>query len=190
MSTFDNPSSAINPSMPSNIPPTSEFLELPFQRPPSPWLELNSDTPDDPHESCNFQVINRREKIHRIRGVRNFPAEITYVVSPSEIWVRLHNHIAKKLTISTNNTPNREINISEGTYVFTPLNEDILVRARVLVYDSEKRQALLRLIDHGKVVWRDDNALFEMKNKRDEMRKYPWQAIPVTLQGAVPANGV
>uniref|UniRef100_A0AC34FCM9 Tudor domain-containing protein n=1 Tax=Panagrolaimus sp. ES5 TaxID=591445 RepID=A0AC34FCM9_9BILA len=184
MSPTDVPSSSLS------IDISPALQELPFQKPPSPWLELKSDAPKGSDEPCHFQLINRREKIHRIRGVRNFPAEVTYVVSPSEIWVRLPNHIAHKLTISTNNAPNRETNIAEGIYVFTPLNENILVRARVLLYDSEKKQALLRLIDHGKVVWRDDNALFEMKNKRDEMRKYPWQALPIILQGVVPANGV
>uniref|UniRef100_A0AC35FQ71 Tudor domain-containing protein n=1 Tax=Panagrolaimus sp. PS1159 TaxID=55785 RepID=A0AC35FQ71_9BILA len=188
MDSIEIPSSSIKPVVSLN--PSTASFELQFQRPSSPWLELSADAPKGSVEPCHFQLINQREKIHRIRPLRSFPAEITHIVSPSEIWVRLLNHIADKLTISTNNAPNLETNIVEGIYVFTPLNENILVRARVLFNDCKKKQTLLRLIDHGKLVWRDENAIFEMKSKKDEMRKYPWQAIPITLQGVIPKNGI
>uniref|UniRef100_A0AC35F3R4 Uncharacterized protein n=1 Tax=Panagrolaimus sp. PS1159 TaxID=55785 RepID=A0AC35F3R4_9BILA len=71
----------------------------------------------------------------------------------------------------------------------TPLNEDILVRARIILFDNIKQKYLLRLIDHGKPVWRNAKDIYEMKSKNDEMRKYPWQAIPIVLQGIEPENG-
>lgn len=72
----------------------------------------------------------------------------------------------------------------------TPLNEDILVRARIILFDNIKQKYLLRLIDHGKPVWRNAKDIYEMKSEKDKLRKYPWQAIPIVLQGIEPENGV
>uniref|UniRef100_A0AC35GI29 Tudor domain-containing protein n=1 Tax=Panagrolaimus sp. PS1159 TaxID=55785 RepID=A0AC35GI29_9BILA len=160
-------------------------------RPPSPYLELKPTArpgTTEPHQ-LNHQLIQNREKIHRIRPRTNFFAEITYVTSPSEIWIRPCNHISDKLTIPFNQSLELETNLKENVYVMTPLNEDILVRARIILFDNSKQKYLLRLIDHGKPVWRNANDIYEMKFKNDEIRKYPWQAIPIVLQGIEPENG-
>ena len=77
--------------------------------------------------------------------------------------------------------------LRKGLYVFTPINETTLVRARILNFDNEKEIALVRFIDNGDVAWRDKSALFEMDF---EKRQFPWQAIPIVLQGAEPQNEV
>ena len=85
------------------------------------------------------------------------------------------------------NAPPLETGLRPDVYVFTPIDAETLVRARILDYDSEKERALVRLIDHGDIAWRDKNALFEMEF---EKRQYPWQASPIILQGVEPENEV
>ena len=150
-------------------------------------------------------------------------------------------------------TPNMAAtDLKEGAYVLAPLDEEILVRARILEYLPEEKRALVRFIDHGDIGWRDAKVLFETKSKRevvsthdlkhgrevlaqngagllmkarvieyspdekrvllhglqddytwrdetdvyeliprrDELRCYPWQTIPIMLQGIKPRNNV
>ena len=73
----------------------------------------------------------------------------------------------------------------------TPINDETLVRARILdVYHDQNNLVLLRLIDHGSVAWRKSSDIFEMKSRKDEMRLHPWQAIPIALFDVEPANKV
>uniref|UniRef100_A0AC34G686 Tudor domain-containing protein n=1 Tax=Panagrolaimus sp. ES5 TaxID=591445 RepID=A0AC34G686_9BILA len=157
-------------------------------RPISPYLELKPNARKGSTELDYFQMKLGREKIHRIRTRFNYLAYVTHVTSPSEIWVRPINHIADKLTLPFSDTPPLEKELKEDVYVMTPLDEDVLVRARILKFCDVKEKYLLRLIDHGKPVYRDAEDIFEMKSEKDEMRKHPWQAIPIVLQGVDPEN--
>uniref|UniRef100_A0AC34FAH2 Tudor domain-containing protein n=1 Tax=Panagrolaimus sp. ES5 TaxID=591445 RepID=A0AC34FAH2_9BILA len=145
-------------------------------RSPSPFLQNST----DPHSKIP-ELINDKNKIHRIRCRRNYNAVVTNVVSPSEIWVQILNHIADTLVIPTSDAPPLETELIERKYVMTPINEDILVRARIL--EVEESKVYLRLIDYGTTVWRDENAIFKMTGK---LHLFPWQACVVMLHGVLP----
>ena len=83
-----------------------------------------------------------------------------------------------------------EKDLRPHVYVMTPVDDEILVRARIMFCDYENAKVLVRLIDHGDEVWRSPTALFQMDSENDDIRKHPWQAIPVTLEGIKPKNGV
>uniref|UniRef100_A0A914Y8W9 Tudor domain-containing protein n=1 Tax=Panagrolaimus superbus TaxID=310955 RepID=A0A914Y8W9_9BILA len=130
------------------------------------------------------ELINDKNKIHRIRCRLNYNATVTNIISPSEIWVRIMNHIADTLVIPTSDAPPLETELIERKYVMTPLNEDILVRARIISVENAK--VFLRLIDFGTTVWRDENAIFKMT---DKLHCFPWQSFVVLLHGVIPKDG-
>uniref|UniRef100_A0AC35F4C8 Tudor domain-containing protein n=1 Tax=Panagrolaimus sp. PS1159 TaxID=55785 RepID=A0AC35F4C8_9BILA len=157
-----------------------QIKELPKKKPRSfsPYLKRSKDK-----ESKIPVFITKPTKIQRIRCHRNYNAIVKNVVSPSEIWIQVLNNISDKLILPTSNAPMLETELIENKYVMTPIDEETLVRGRIIA--AQDGRALIRLIDHGIAVWRDDNTVFKMPQP---LYSFPWQSRVVMLHGIKPKN--
>uniref|UniRef100_A0A8R1XMX2 Tudor domain-containing protein n=1 Tax=Onchocerca volvulus TaxID=6282 RepID=A0A8R1XMX2_ONCVO len=119
-----------------------------------------------------------RFKIHRIPLCRTARCFVSYVTSPSCIWVKPVNHITEKLQIRDLNTLVPVPVIHENRYVMAPLEEGVYARARICEIDQRTKFAKVLFIDEGTTSWMNSTCLAKM----DEMLSFhPWQAIPVAL---------
>uniref|UniRef100_A0AC35EYD2 Tudor domain-containing protein n=1 Tax=Panagrolaimus sp. PS1159 TaxID=55785 RepID=A0AC35EYD2_9BILA len=149
----------------------------------SPFLKDS----EDKDQTAKVLIIEK-PKIQRIRCRQNYNAVVTNVISPSEIWIQILNNISDKLVIPASDAPMLEKDLIENQYVMTPINEDTLVRGRIL--ETVDGKVLIRLIDHGSAVWRDANAVFKMSSPKDQLYCFPWQSKVVMLHGVKPKNQV
>uniref|UniRef100_A0AC34R0M4 Tudor domain-containing protein n=1 Tax=Panagrolaimus sp. JU765 TaxID=591449 RepID=A0AC34R0M4_9BILA len=133
----------------------------------------------EPKEDMTLLIEN---KIHRIRSRRPFYANVTYVVSPSEIWVQIVNHITENL-VKELNDPRTEVTSYEvNDYVLAPVNEKYLARARIV--EKFRTGAVVRFLDFGYLAFRKNAEFFIMEKK---LWYYPWQTIKVALHDVHPA---
>ncbi|KAE9552440.1 hypothetical protein FO519_004348 [Halicephalobus sp. NKZ332] len=158
-------------------PSDTEDDKVPQQRPISPYLDESQKPPI---------YITSPSKIHRIRCRRGYYATVMSVISPSEIYVRIVNHITETHLLIPNpskKTQKLAEDISVGTYVMTPYNESFYGRARIL--KIRKTGVILRFLDFGILAFRKANELFFMEEK---FKHFPWQTIKVALHNLSPVD--
>uniref|UniRef100_A0A7E4ULL7 Tudor domain-containing protein n=1 Tax=Panagrellus redivivus TaxID=6233 RepID=A0A7E4ULL7_PANRE len=144
----------------------------------SPVLELR------PGEKTR-SFIQSTDKIRRLVPRHVFSAEFVHLLSPSAIYLRLTNHITKKLEIPyTNDLKHAEI--KSGKYVMAPIRPDTLGRARIIEHSTRGDQVYVFFIDAGECATVSSNHLFEIPK---ELAGHPWQVITVKLHGLDPVDG-
>uniref|UniRef100_A0A7E4VZK7 Tudor domain-containing protein n=1 Tax=Panagrellus redivivus TaxID=6233 RepID=A0A7E4VZK7_PANRE len=131
------------------------------------------------------RYIKSAEKIRRLAPRHFFPAEVVYVVSPSNIWVRLVNHITSQLELASSkdlDTATAEL----YKYVMAPVKPDRLGRARILKLSEDKAMCYVYFIDAGQPGKVKTSELYELPKG---FACHPWQTVPLMLHGIDPANG-
>lgn len=129
---------------------------------------------------------NGKYKIHRIIPTRSMTCIVSYVTSPSCIWLKPFNHITEKLKVTNLESLERDTLCSLKRYVLAPLCDGVYARARIIskkqFTEPGKRTptffSRVHFIDEGYCRWVGDDCLAKM----DEVLSfYPYQAVATAL---------